>query len=57
MKRRNCAAFHGDHIGLDYGSDGKANMVWTDMSVVTNTFGENPLVHPRNLQFVFFARV
>jgi hypothetical protein len=53
---RNCAAFHGDYIGLDYGSDGKANMVWTDMSVVTDTFDGKPLGHPRSLQFIFFAR-
>ncbi len=28
-----CATFHGDYINLSYGSDGKANMSWTDMSV------------------------
>ncbi len=28
---RKCATFHGDYIGIDYGSDGKANLVWTDM--------------------------
>ena len=27
----NCATFHGDYIGLSYGSNGKANMAWTDM--------------------------
>lgn len=27
----NCATFHGDYINVSYGSDGKANMVWTDM--------------------------
>ena len=27
----NCATFHGDYISVTYGSDGKANMVWTDM--------------------------
>jgi hypothetical protein len=26
-----CATFHGDYIVVAYGSDGKANMVWTDM--------------------------
>jgi hypothetical protein len=26
-----CAAFNGDYIKLAYGSDGKANAVWTDM--------------------------
>ena len=51
-----CATFHGDYIGLDYGTDGLANMVWTDMSVVTDSLGGDPLPHPRNLQFIFFAR-
>jgi hypothetical protein len=27
----NCATFHGDYINVAYGSDGKANLVWTDM--------------------------
>ncbi len=27
----NCATFHGDYINISYGSDGKANLVWTDM--------------------------
>jgi hypothetical protein len=27
----NCAVFHGDYINISYGSNGKANMVWTDM--------------------------
>ena len=26
-----CATFFGDYIGMEYGSDGKANMSWTDM--------------------------
>jgi hypothetical protein len=26
-----CATFHGDYINISYGSDGKANMTWTDM--------------------------
>jgi hypothetical protein len=26
-----CATFHGDYIGLAYGSDGRANATWTDM--------------------------
>jgi len=26
-----CATFHGDYINISYGSDGKANLVWTDM--------------------------
>jgi len=31
-------------------------MVWTDMSVVTDSLGGDPLPHPRNLQFIFVAR-
>ena len=27
----NCAVFHGDYISISYGSNGKANMAWTDM--------------------------
>ncbi len=27
----NCAVFHGDYINIAYGSNGKANMTWTDM--------------------------
>ncbi len=26
-----CATFHGDYINVSYGSDGHANMTWTDM--------------------------
>lgn len=26
-----CATFHGDYTNISYGSNGKANMVWTDM--------------------------
>lgn len=26
-----CATFHGDYINVAYGSDGSANLVWTDM--------------------------
>ena len=54
---RKCATFNGDYIVLDYGVDGRANLVWTDMSVVTDRFGGDPLPHPRNLQFIFFARI
>jgi hypothetical protein len=49
--------FNGDYLGLDYGSDGRANMMWTDMSVLTDTFDGSHLPHPRTLQFIFFARV
>ena len=44
-----CATFHGDYINVSYGSDGKANMTWTDMSVF----------RPANdgyAQSIFFAR-
>jgi hypothetical protein len=27
-----CATFHGDYIAVAYGSDGRSNSVWTDMS-------------------------
>ncbi len=26
-----CALFHGDYINVSYGSDGHANVAWTDM--------------------------
>ncbi len=44
-----CTLFHGDYIGLDYGSDGDANVVWTDM---------RDLYAPLSLylQFIYFAR-
>jgi hypothetical protein len=44
-----CATFHGDYIGLSYGSDGVANAAWTDMS----TFSEELSGYQ---QFIFFAR-
>jgi hypothetical protein len=44
-----CARFHGDYIGLVYGSDGSANMVWTDMRDLYEPTGEY-------LQFIYFAR-
>jgi hypothetical protein len=46
-----CATFHGDYIGLDYGTDGKANMAWTDMRRVVSLDGETG--HTENS---FFAR-
>lgn len=45
-----CARFHGDYIGVTYGSDGRANMVWTDMR------DPNPLVPSLFDQFIYFAR-
>jgi hypothetical protein len=44
-----CATFHGDYIGLSYGSDGVANAAWTDMSVFSAELGGYQ-------QFIFFAR-
>jgi hypothetical protein len=44
-----CATFHGDYINLSYGSDGTANLVWTDMrdlDVASGTYR----------QFIYFAR-
>ena len=46
-----CATFHGDYIGLDYGTDGRANMAWTDMRRVVTLDGETG--HTENS---FFAR-
>lgn len=44
-----CALFHGDYLGLDYGSDGAANGVWTDMRDVDADSGQH-------MQFIYFAR-
>jgi hypothetical protein len=43
-----CARFNGDYIGLAYGSDGRANAVWTDMRDLYAPLG-------RYLQFIYFA--
>jgi hypothetical protein len=45
-----CALFHGDYIGIAYGSDGKANMVWTDMR------DADPAASGLFDQFIYFAR-
>ena len=45
----NCARFHGDYIGLTYGSDRSANAVWTDMRDIDPLTG-------LHLQFIYFAR-
>jgi hypothetical protein len=47
-----CATFNGDYNGVAYGSDGKANMVWTDMRdfVASGPFGTG------FAQFIYFAR-
>lgn len=45
-----CAVFHGDYIGLAYGSDGHANATWTDMR-------DPPTFTPGLfLQFIYYAR-
>ncbi|MFL5796692.1 MAG: hypothetical protein ACJ77A_02020 [Actinomycetota bacterium] len=44
-----CTRFHGDYISLAYGSDGKANLVWTDMREVYPPLG-------KYLQFIEYAR-
>jgi len=44
-----CATFHGDYLGLDYGADGSANMAWTDMRDTSPDFDGYQ-------QFVYFAR-
>ncbi len=46
----NCATFHGDYISVAYGSDGKANMAWTDMR------DPNPFAAGLFDQFIYFAR-
>ncbi|HEY2950925.1 MAG TPA: sialidase family protein [Micromonosporaceae bacterium] len=44
-----CATFHGDYIGLAYGSDGVANMTWTDMR-------DFDAAASGYRQFIYFAR-
>ncbi|HEV8534296.1 MAG TPA: sialidase family protein [Candidatus Limnocylindria bacterium] len=46
----NCATFHGDYIAIAYGSDGRANLAWTDMR------DPNPIIPTRFDQFIYFAR-
>ena len=45
-----CAVFHGDYIGIAYGSDGMANLVWTDMR------DPDPAAPGLFDQFIYFAR-
>ena len=45
-----CTRFHGDYISIAYGSDGKANLTWTDMRDLYPPNG-------RYLQFIYYARV
>ena len=44
-----CATFHGDYINVSYGSDGVANVAWTDMREFRAT--ENGFA-----QYIYFAR-
>jgi len=44
-----CTVFHGDYLALDYGSDGSANALWTDMRDIDPESG-------LHLQFTYFAR-
>ena len=46
----NCATFTGDYIAIAYGSDGKANLTWTDMRDV------DPVIPTRFDQFIYFAQ-
>ena len=46
----NCAVFNGDYTNIEYGSDGKANMVWTDMSAPSED------IAGLFAQFIFYAR-
>jgi hypothetical protein len=45
-----CAVFHGDYIGLAYGTDGHANATWTDMRDPSTT---TPGLF---FQFIYYAR-
>jgi hypothetical protein len=48
---RHCSTFNGDYIRFDYGSDGRANMTWTDMRRISSYGGR--VGHTEN---IFFAR-
>lgn len=45
----NCATFNGDYVNIAYGSNGKANMVWTDMSAPSDVPGLFS-------QFIYYAQ-
>ena len=45
-----CTRFVGDYLSMAYGSDGKANLVWNDMSVVFPPLG-------KYLEFIKYARI
>jgi hypothetical protein len=44
-----CSRFHGDYVGIAYGSDGRANIVWTDMRRILN--------RGLHAQYVYFRRI
>ena len=44
-----CSTFHGDYVKIAYGSDGKANMAWTDMRDPSDTAGLFS-------QFIYYAQ-
>jgi len=46
-----CATFIGDYNGLDYGTDGKANVAWTDMRQFRTIEGVSGYA-----QYIFYAR-
>lgn len=48
-----CSRFHGDYIGLAYGTDGAAHAAWTDQSVYVA--GPSPATSGY-AQFIFYAR-
>jgi len=45
----NCATFNGDYINIAYGTDGKANVVWTDMRDPSDVPG-------LFFQFIYYAQ-
>jgi hypothetical protein len=45
----NCAVFNGDYVNIAYSSNGKANMVWTDMRDLSDIQGLFS-------QFIYYAQ-
>jgi len=50
-----CATFHGDYINVSYGSDGHANVAWTDMRDFRPA-DEELETDAAFAQFIYFAR-
>jgi hypothetical protein len=48
-----CTRFHGDYIGLSYGTDGAAHAVWTDQSEYVA--GPTP-ASSGHVQFIYYSR-